>query len=134
LEARGPFTFKRKDQKGLSLMAVTNPQAPKKGVVTVSDWNACFNSGENIIALSCSITSVDASPSITGVGIILNDIQGATLATCYTNLSGGVETVSPALNLLPGHLGVGDAVSAVAQGEYEGQHFFYEQHLTIGKC
>jgi hypothetical protein len=115
-------------------MAVSNPQSGHALTVTVSDWNACFNSEENIIALSCNITTVDASPSITGVGILLNDIQGATLASCYTTLSGGVETVSPALNLPPGHLGVGDAVSAVATGECHGQHFFFEQELTIGKC
>ena len=103
-------------------------------IVKVSDWNVCFNSNDNIIALSCTITTIDSSATITGVGLILNDGRGNTLASSYVGSSGGSETASPALNLPPGNLKVGDSVAAVATGECGGHHFFFEQELTIGDC
>jgi hypothetical protein len=102
--------------------------------MTVSDWNACYNSADNLLVVSCSVSSADASPTISGIGLIVNDSAGTTLASFYNGLSTGSEHVYPAFNLPPGHLNVGDAVWAVVQGECEGQHFFVEQELTIGHC
>ena len=103
-------------------------------LVTISAWDACYNSEENIIALSCTVTTNDSSATITGVGLILNTTGGETLASAYTELSGGVESTSPALNLPPGSLAVGDTVEGVVSGEVDGTHYFFEQQLTIGTC
>ena len=103
-------------------------------LVTVTNWTACYNSGENIIALSCTVATADASATISGVGLILNTSDGATLASSYTESSGGSETVNPALNLPPGGLEVGVTVMGVVSGECEGQHYFFEEKLTISTC
>jgi len=103
-------------------------------LVTVTNWTACYNSGENIIALSCTVATADASATISGVGLILNTSDGATLASSYTESSGGSETVNPALNLPPGGLKVGSTVWGVVSGECEGQHYFFEEKLTITTC
>ncbi len=103
-------------------------------IVTVSDWNACYNSSDNLLVISCTVSSADASSSITGIGLIVNDAGGATLASFYSGLSSGSEHVYPAFNLPPGQLNVGDLVWAVVQGECGGQQFFVEQELTIGHC
>ena len=102
--------------------------------VVVTDWNACYNSGEGVIALSCTVATKDASAAISGVGLILNDSKGSTLASTYTELSNPSKSVSPALNLPPGALNVGDTVGAVVSGEVNDQHYFFERELLIGNC
>lgn len=103
-------------------------------IVTVSDWSACYNIPDNLLVVSCSISSADASHLITGIGLIVNNAEGETLASFYNGMSEGSEHVYPAFNLEPGSLHIGDGVFAVAQGECGGQHFFVEQELTIGNC
>ena len=103
-------------------------------IVAVSDWNACYNIPDNLLVVSCTVSSADGSQLITGVGLIVNNAEGATLASFYNGMSSGSEQVYPALNLEPGSLHVGDVVWAVTQGECEGQHFFVEQELTIDHC
>jgi hypothetical protein len=103
-------------------------------IVNVSDWSACYNIPDNLLIVSCTVSSADASNLITGVGLIVNNAEGATLASFYNGMSSGSEQVYPAFNLEPGPLHVGDVVWAVAQGECGGQHFFVEQELTIGHC
>jgi hypothetical protein len=115
-------------------MAVNNPQKISKDLVSVSNWNACYNSGDNMLVLSCTVSTNDSSATIEGVGLILNSAKGATLASLYTELSGGVESASPALNLAPGNLAVGDSIEAVVSGEVNGQHYFFEQMVSISKC
>lgn len=66
--------------------------------------------------------------------MLVNSSGGATLAWFYNGMSAGSEQVYPAFNLEPGHVHVGDAVWAVAQGECGAQHFFVEQELTISHC
>lgn len=112
---------------------------PKGGVgsgelVTVGDWKACYNEGDNVIALSCTVTTVDSDAAISGVGLILNNSAGVTLASTYTEFSSSSESVSPSINLPPGGLGVGDTVWGVVSGEVQGQHYFFEQELTISSC
>ena len=102
--------------------------------VTVSDWNACFNESDGMIVLSCTITTDDGSDIITGAGLILNTSAGGTIATCYAECSPGSSSVSPALNILPGGLTVGDTVLAAATGEAGGEHFFFEENLSVGSC
>lgn len=103
-------------------------------IVTVSDWSACYNTPDNLLVISCTVSSAKPSHLVTGIGLIVNNAEGATLASFYNGMSSGSEHVSPAFNLEPGHLQVGDTVWAVAQGECGGQHFFVEQELTIGHC
>lgn len=103
-------------------------------LVTVSDWDACYNSDDAAISLSCKVITNDSSPGISGVGIMLNDSKGIILASTYVALSGGCESVTPALNLPPGGLTVGDTVWGVVSGEVEGQHYFFEEELSIGTC
>ncbi|HKO63426.1 MAG TPA: hypothetical protein VJV03_19840 [Pyrinomonadaceae bacterium] len=103
-------------------------------IVTVSDWNACYNSSDNLLVVSCTVASAEASNTITGFGLIVNDSAGTMLASFYSGLSEGSEHVYPAFNLPPGHLNVDEAVLVVVQGECDGQHFFVEQELTIGHC
>lgn len=102
--------------------------------VTVSDCVACLNSGDNVIVLSCTINTVDSSDGITGVGLVLNSSAGEELASIYVDMSSGSKSASPAINLPVGKLNEGDGVLAAAQGECNGQHFFFEQNLTVGKC
>jgi hypothetical protein len=104
------------------------------GSVAVTGWKACYNSGDEMIVLSCRVTTKDASPSIVGVGLILNDNAGKVLASTYAELSNGCESVSPSINLLPGTLEVGATVMGVVTGEAEGAHFFFEQELVIENC
>ena len=102
--------------------------------VLVTDWSACYNSGEGVISLSCKVTTSDASPAISGVGIMLNNSRGSTLASTYTDLSNDCESVTPALNIPPGGLKVGDIVMGVVSGEVQGQHYFFEKKLVIETC
>jgi len=102
--------------------------------VAVTGWNACYNSGEGVISLSCTVTTSDSSAAISGVGLMLNNSQGSTLASTYAELSNYCESVTPALNLPPGGLKVGDMVLGVVSGEAQGQHYFFEQELVIGTC
>ena len=103
-------------------------------IVTVSDWSACYNIPDNLLVVSCTVSSVDARHLITGIGLIVNNAEGASLASFYNGMSAGSDNVYPAFNLGPGPLHVGDVVWAVAQGECGGQHFFVEEELTIGQC
>lgn len=100
----------------------------------MTNWIACYNSEDNIIALSCTVTTSDSSATISGVGLILNTGDGTTLASFYTNSSGGSDTVNPSLNLPPGGLKIGATVWGVVSGECHNQHYFFEQELTIAKC
>lgn len=102
--------------------------------VAVTGWKACYNSGEGVISLSCTVTTNDSSPAISGVGLILNNSQGSTLASTYAELSNPCESVTPALNLPPGGLKVGDIVWGVVSGEVQDQHYFFEQKLVIETC
>lgn len=117
-------------------MATNDPKrvGASGALVTVTDWNACYNSQDGQIALSCTVTAADSSAGITGVGLILNNSKGVTLASFYTELSNGSESVTPALNMPPGGLAVGSVVSAVVSGEVEGQHYFFEKELKITNC
>lgn len=103
-------------------------------IVAFSDWNACYNSPENLLVISCAVSTTDASASITGIGLLVNNAEGKTLASFYNSSSAGSEAVYPAVNLPPHDLKVGDPVWGVVQGECGGQHFFFEQELTIGTC
>ena len=71
------------------------------GVVAVTNWKACYNSGDEMIVPSCTVTTNDSSPSITGAGLILNNNLGTILASTYSELSNGSASVSPALNMPP---------------------------------
>ena len=118
-------------------MAANDPKleaTSRNSLVTVSNWKACYDSNDNVIALSCTVTTVDSSATISGVGVILNNSEGITLASTYTELSNGSKSANPALNLPPGGLGAGDTVWGVVSGEADGQHYFFEQELTIGTC
>ena len=103
-------------------------------LVAVTEWNACYNSGEDVISLSCTVATNDSSAAISGVGLILNTSEGATLASTYAELSNPCESATPALNLPPGGLKVGDTVWGVVSGEVNDQHYFFEQELVIGEC
>lgn len=112
-------------------------EASGGGLVTVSDWNACYNNADDVIALSCTVTTDDSSSTISGVGLILNNSDGKILCSSYTEFSGGTESATPALNLPANGLGVGDTVSGVVSGEVgevKEAHYFFEQRLTIGSC
>ena len=105
-----------------------------RDIVFVTDWSACFNISDSLLVVSCTVSSADASHLITGIGLLVNNAEGATLASFYNGMSSGSEQVYPAFNLEPGRLQVGDAVWAVVQGECGGEHFFLEEELTIGPC
>ena len=102
--------------------------------VKVSEWAACLNTNDNNIVLSCTVTASDESANITGVGLILNTGEGTTLCTCYTTLTSGSASAYPSLNMPAGDLAVGSTVNAVVQGECDGNHFFFEEDLTVTKC
>ena len=102
--------------------------------VTASDWNACFNTSDGMIVLSCTITTNDGSDNITGVGLILNSSAGEAIASCYAESSAGSASVSPSINVPPSGLNVGDSVLAAATGEAGGEHFFFEEKLSVGTC
>lgn len=113
---------------------MTTNKSSNGDVVTVSDWVACYNSTDKVIVVSCSVSSANGSASITGVGLLVNNPEGSTLASFYNSSSSGSETVYPAFNLPTGNLSVGDVVWGVVQGECDGQHFLVEQELTIAEC
>jgi hypothetical protein len=115
-------------------MVPNNATAGDKSSVRVTAWNACYNSGDGVIALSCTVSVNNSDSGISGVGLMLNTSEGVTLASGYTDLSNNNESVTPALNLPPGDLKVGDAVWGVVSGEADGQHYFFEQELTIVNC
>ena len=98
--------------------------ASEGGLVTVSNWNACYNSGEDIISLSCTVTAINSSATISGGGLILSNSQGKTLCSSYNEFS-GTESANLALNLPSNGLGVGDTVSGVVSGEVGKEHYFF---------
>ena len=109
------------------------PASTSGRLVTVSTWQACYNSGEGVLALSCTVTAVEPGATISGAGLILNNGAGETLGTAYAEFAGS-ESVNLALNLSPGNIKVGDSVTGVVDGEVRGQHYFIEQGLTVGSC
>lgn len=109
-----------------------NATPSNKPAVEVSSWNACYNSADGIISLSCTVTA--NSPVISGVGLMLNNMAGAILASTYVELEGDCASVTPAINLPPGALKVGDRVNGVVSGEADGHHYFFEETLTVGNC
>jgi len=113
---------------------MTTSKSSGGDIVTVSDWNACYNSNENVIVLSCTVSSADGTASITGIGLLVNDSEGLTLSSFYNSASSGSETVYPAVNLPRGNISVEEAVWGVVQGECQGKHFFFEEELTLGTC
>jgi hypothetical protein len=115
-------------------MSANIPPRPPVDPVTASDWNVCLNSGDGMLVLSCKVTANDSSAMIEGVGLILNTDDGTTVASIFTELSCGVESATPALNLSPGKLAQGDGIIAVVTGEAGDHHYFIEQRLTIGQC
>jgi hypothetical protein len=108
------------------------PNNTGSGSVRISEWNACYNSGDAVIALTCVVTS--SSADISAVGLMLNSGAGATLASTYFEMSTNSDSVTPALNLPLGSLSVGATVYGVVSGEANGQHFFFEEKLTIVNC
>ena len=110
--------------------------------IRVTAWNACYNAGEGIISLSCTATANGGG--ISGIGLMLNNPAGETLASIYVELSGDCTSVTPAINLPPGKppanapnawvLKVGESINGVVSGEADGQHFFFQEALTIENC
>ena len=115
-------------------MAVNDQKHDGTELVHVRNWNACYNSGADVIALSCTVTTADSSATISAAGLILNDSKGMTLASSYAEFTSSSESVTLALNLPPNGLGVGDTVEGVVSGEVQGLHYFFEQRLTISSC
>lgn len=113
---------------------MSSEKTSENHIVAVNDWTACYNSPENLLVLSCTVSTTDGSADITGIGLLVNDAEGNTLASFYNTSSSGSESVNPAVNLPPHDLKVGDSVWGVVQGECSGQHFFFEQELTISTC
>jgi hypothetical protein len=107
-------------------------KAAKDSPVSVTAWDACYNQADGIISLSCTVSANDGE--ISGVGLMLNNSGGVTLASSYVELSNNCQSATPALNIPPGNLNVGDRVWGVVSGEADGQHYFFEQELTIGNC
>jgi hypothetical protein len=95
-----------------------------------SGWSACLNNADGMVVVSCTITG----NGVSGVGLILNTSDGKTLASAYTELSGTCTSASPSLNLASGDLKEGDTVLVAADGEADGEHFFFEEKLSIGTC
>jgi hypothetical protein len=91
---------------------MTTNRSSNGEIVTVSDWNACYNSNDNVIVVSCTVSSADRSASLTGIGLLVNDAEGGTLSSFYISSSSGSETVYPAFNLSPGQLRVGEVVGS----------------------
>jgi hypothetical protein len=109
---------------------MTTTTAQPGSSVEVSSWNACYNDGDGIISLSCTVSG----EGITGVGLIINTAGGETLASAYVELSGGTGSASPSIDLPPGKLQLGDQILAAVSGQANGQHYFVEKTITIEKC
>jgi hypothetical protein len=112
-------------------MASENEES--KSVIAVSDWQACYNSGDDLIALSCTVSTVDENATISGAGLILNNHQGKTVGSFYAEFDGS-KSVTLALNIPPGDISVGNSIMGVVSGEAGDQHYFVEQNLTITNC
>lgn len=104
-----------------------------KSVVDVTDWNACYNSGDDVIALSCTVSTIDERATISGAGLVINNSAARTVGSFYAEFEGS-KTVTVALNIPPGGISVGDSIMGVVSGEADGQHYFVEQNLTIENC
>jgi len=104
------------------------------GSVSISNWNACYDTNDGIFSLSCRITADEGQATISGVGLILNDGGGKTIASMYVELAEESSLASPALNVPGNGFSIGDPVIAAASGEAEGKHFFFEEKLTIEGC
>jgi len=104
-----------------------------RDVVKVTDWQACYNSGDNEIVLSCKVSTLDGSASITGAGLILVDRAGKTLSSSYADFDGS-KSVALSLDVPPNGIRVEDFVMGVATGEAAGQHYFEEKKLQVTKC
>jgi hypothetical protein len=111
---------------------VANDQETRN-VVEAGNWQACYNSGDNEIVLSCKVRTLDAKPTITGAGPVLVNRAGQPLSSFYSEFDGSA-TVELALNLPPSGVKVGDFVMGVASGEAAGQHYLEEQKLQVTKC
>jgi hypothetical protein len=99
--------------------------------ISVTDWQVCYNSGDGVIAVSCTITSSDEE--ISGVGLMLNTGTGLTVSSTYFQF-GNSHQVIPALNVSKGTFNVGDTVYVVVSGMANDEHFFFEEKMKIVNC
>lgn len=98
--------------------------------VSVSGWTACINAVDGTLVVSCTVEG----EGITSVGMVVNTAEGRTLATAYTGLSEGCVSVSPSLNLVADGIVEGDTIILAADGEAGGDHFFFEESISVAKC
>lgn len=104
-----------------------------RNVVEVTNWQACYNSGDNEIVLSWKVSTLDVKATITGGGLTLVNRAGKTLSSFYSQFDTS-RTAELALNLAASGIGVGDFVMGVASDEADGQHYFEEKKLQITNC
>lgn len=102
-------------------------------LVTINDWQACINSNDGIVVLSCTVTAVDSGATVAGAGLILNNSGGEVVGSSYAEFTNS-NSMNLSLNLPAGDIKVGDSIAGVASGEVQGQHFFIQQELTVGSC
>jgi hypothetical protein len=110
----------------------SNNQEPES-VVDFNDWTACYNSGDDVLVVSCSVSTIDDKATITGGGLVVNNSGGQTVGSFYAEFEGS-NTVSLAINIPPGSINVGDSIMAVASGEADDQHYFGEKNLSVTNC
>jgi hypothetical protein len=96
--------------------------------VTTDNWNANINTADGMLVVSCTVA---AEGSLGGVGLVVNDSSGRTLATAYVEITGNATSANPGINLAGSGISEGDTVSVAADGEADGQHFFVEKRLTV---
>jgi len=97
--------------------------------VSTSDWSASINSDDGMLVVSYTVAA--DSGSLGGVGLVVSNSGGHTVATAYVDLTGDANSASPAINVPADGVAVGDTVVAAATGEAGGEHFFEEKRLTV---
>src|SRR5262245_19283651 len=96
-------------------------EAAGNASVAVKDWSVCYNPGEEVIAVECTVVTIDdGPPSITGIGLVLNDGSGNELSASYTQLNNPTSGTMTSMNLPSKTSPVGKTVLSAVTGQAGG--------------
>ena len=103
-------------------------------LVTVSDWDACYDAGTNQLSEFATVTSNSGSNPITGIGMLLYSANGQQLyAAQYTNnFQSAVIATSVGTTLYT--TSDGNQALCIVYGWTNQGSFYFTQVMTIGSC
>lgn len=102
--------------------------------VSITDWEACYNSVSGQLSAYATVTSNDSGDPITGIGITAYTSDGVTMLSLqYTNGFSG-QSVATSIGTTRYAPSMGSQIMCIVYGWTEQSNFFTMQTLSVGSC